>query len=171
MERLMDRAARELAIDPAEIRRRNLIQPEQMPYPVGLTFRDGKPVVYDSGDYPAAFETALSMSAYRGFSAAPKGGARTEALHRYRRRFLCRRNGPRAVRRRHRARAGRRQNCRVLRARAARAGHKTMLQQIVAEQLGVAMDDIVVTLGDTARSRWAWALSQAALRRMRVHPR
>ena len=36
------------------MRRRNFIQPEQMPYAVGLTFRDGKPLVYDSGDYPQA---------------------------------------------------------------------------------------------------------------------
>ena len=44
MERLMDRVARELGLDPAEVRRRNFIQPEQMPYPVGLIFRDGKPL-------------------------------------------------------------------------------------------------------------------------------
>ena len=52
MERLMDRVARKLGLDRAEVRRRNFIQPEQMPYSVGLTFRDGKPLVYDSGDYP-----------------------------------------------------------------------------------------------------------------------
>jgi carbon-monoxide dehydrogenase large subunit len=40
MERLMDRVARELKLDRAEVRRRNLIQPEQMPYEVGLIFRD-----------------------------------------------------------------------------------------------------------------------------------
>jgi len=67
MERLLDRAARELNIDPAEIRRRNLIQPAQMPYAVGLTFRDGKPVVYDSGDYPAISASASApMSKARG---------------------------------------------------------------------------------------------------------
>src|SRR5690606_23201819 len=42
MERLMDRVARELGIDRAEVRRRNFIQPEQMPYSMGLLFRDGK---------------------------------------------------------------------------------------------------------------------------------
>src|SRR5262249_25353473 len=67
MERLLDRAARELELDPAEIRRRNLIQPSQMPYPVGLTFRDGKPVIYDSGDYPAALNAALTLSGYSDF--------------------------------------------------------------------------------------------------------
>jgi carbon-monoxide dehydrogenase large subunit len=72
MERLLDRAARELKIDAAELRRRNLIQPEQMPYKVGLTFRDGKPVVYDSGDYPAAFDKALGMSRYQEFPGRQK---------------------------------------------------------------------------------------------------
>ncbi|HUK60072.1 MAG TPA: xanthine dehydrogenase family protein molybdopterin-binding subunit [Stellaceae bacterium] len=67
MERLMDKAARVSGIDPAELRRRNLIPPERMPYPVGLTFRDGRPLVYDSGDYPAVFEKAMSLSAYREF--------------------------------------------------------------------------------------------------------
>ena len=41
MERLLDRVARELQLDRAEVRRRNFIQPEQMPYEVGLLFRDG----------------------------------------------------------------------------------------------------------------------------------
>src|SRR5258708_1001636 len=52
MERLMDRVARELKLDRAELRRRNMIAPEQMPYSVGRIFRDGKPLVYASGDFP-----------------------------------------------------------------------------------------------------------------------
>jgi aerobic carbon-monoxide dehydrogenase large subunit len=72
MERLMDKAARVAAIDPAELRRRNLIPAERMPYPVGLTFRDGRPLVYDSGDYPAVFEKAISLSSYDGFRARQK---------------------------------------------------------------------------------------------------
>src|SRR5690606_33419156 len=67
MERLMDRVARELGMDPAEIRRRNFIQPEEMPYPVGLIFRDGKPLIYDSGDYPKGQDVALKMSDYASF--------------------------------------------------------------------------------------------------------
>ena len=59
MERLLDRVARELSLDRAEVRRRNFIQPEQMPYAVGLLFRDGKPLVYDSGDYPKGQDEAL----------------------------------------------------------------------------------------------------------------
>ncbi len=69
MERMMDRVARELGLDRAEVRRRNFIKPEQMPYKVGLIFRDGRPVTYDSGDYPTAQKVALEASGYEGFAA------------------------------------------------------------------------------------------------------
>jgi carbon-monoxide dehydrogenase large subunit len=77
MERLMDRVGRELKIDPAEVRFRNFVQPEQMPYAVGLTYRDGKPVVYDSGDYPKAQVEALRLIDYAGF-AGRKAAARAQ---------------------------------------------------------------------------------------------
>ena len=67
MERLLDRVARELQIDRAELRRRNFITPEQMPYQVGLIFRDGKPLIYDSGDYPKGQEVALAAAEYESF--------------------------------------------------------------------------------------------------------
>jgi carbon-monoxide dehydrogenase large subunit len=67
MERLMDRVAREFKLDPTEVRRRNFIQPSQMPYNVGVIFRDGRPVVYDSGDYPACQDAALKAIDYTGF--------------------------------------------------------------------------------------------------------
>jgi carbon-monoxide dehydrogenase large subunit len=54
MERLMDRVARELKLDRAELRRRNLIPGEKMPYQKPLKTRGGTFAVYDSGDYPAS---------------------------------------------------------------------------------------------------------------------
>jgi aerobic carbon-monoxide dehydrogenase large subunit len=58
MERVIDRLARELNLEPAELRRRNLIQPEQIPYTTGFPAgRSG--YVYDSGDYPRLLELAL----------------------------------------------------------------------------------------------------------------
>lgn len=57
MERVMDRLARALDVEPAELRRRNLIQPEQIPYTTGFPGRTG--YVYDSGDYPRLLELAL----------------------------------------------------------------------------------------------------------------
>src|SRR5262249_42756428 len=53
MERLMDRVARELHLDRAEVRRRNLIPLEKMPYTKPLRARSGASMRYDSGDYPA----------------------------------------------------------------------------------------------------------------------
>jgi carbon-monoxide dehydrogenase large subunit len=66
LNRLMDRIARELGIDVAEIRRRNLIGPEEMPYSPGLLYRDGAPMVLDSGDYPDALERLLEALDYDG---------------------------------------------------------------------------------------------------------
>jgi len=63
LERLADRAARELKLDRAEIRRRNFIPNSAMPYrtPIGPT--------YDSGDFPAIFAQALAAGDYAGFAA------------------------------------------------------------------------------------------------------
>ncbi len=80
MERLLDKAARGLGLDRAEIRRRNLIPPERMPYEVGLTFRDGKPMTYDSGDYPRCQAAALALADYDGF-AVRQARARGEGRH------------------------------------------------------------------------------------------
>lgn len=58
MERMLDRAARQLGIDPAEMRLRNLIRPDEFPY----TSASG--LTYDSGDYAAALRRALEMIEY-----------------------------------------------------------------------------------------------------------
>jgi aerobic carbon-monoxide dehydrogenase large subunit len=59
MERTIDLVARTLGLEPAEVRRRNMIRADEMPYRVGIPYRDGEPIVYDSGDYPAALGKAL----------------------------------------------------------------------------------------------------------------
>jgi aerobic carbon-monoxide dehydrogenase large subunit len=149
MERLMDKAARALAIDPAELRARNLIKPEQMPYQVGLVFRDGKPLTYDSGDYPACQSKALELAGYADFPArqlaareqgryigigvanyveggglGPFEGATVRVLRSGKVRLL----------------SG---------ASAQGQGHRSMLAQIAADQLGVAPDEIDIVLADT----------------------
>jgi aerobic carbon-monoxide dehydrogenase large subunit len=58
VERLTDMLARELAIDPAELRMRNLLRPEQFPYTCATGWQ------YDSGDYPRALRLALDMAGY-----------------------------------------------------------------------------------------------------------
>ena len=80
MERLMDRAADGIGMDRAEIRRRNFIQPEQMPYSTELIFRDGKPMTYDSGDYPQCQQKAIELAAYGDFSTR-QAAARAEGRY------------------------------------------------------------------------------------------
>jgi len=62
-ERLLDQAAARLRIDPAELRRRNLIRPDEMPYDCG-TRSFGVSTVYDSGDFPALFDELLRRLDY-----------------------------------------------------------------------------------------------------------
>ena len=66
IERLMDRAAAEMNVDPAELRRRNLIEPSAMPYrtPMGETF--------DSGNFPHMLDRVLQASDWQGYEARRK---------------------------------------------------------------------------------------------------
>lgn len=71
LERIIDIAARDLNMDPIELRRKNFIQPDQFPYqtPVAL--------VYDSGDYNALFDKAMEVSGYSDM-VAQRDSARAE---------------------------------------------------------------------------------------------
>ena len=72
IERMVDLAAGELGIDPAELRRRNYIAPSAMPFKTGLTF------TYDSGEFEKNMDLALALADFKGFkarkSAARKAG-------------------------------------------------------------------------------------------------
>ncbi|MEE8332969.1 MAG: xanthine dehydrogenase family protein molybdopterin-binding subunit [Alphaproteobacteria bacterium] len=63
LERLIDNAAREMGIDRAEIRARNLIPADAMPYKTGLTY------TYDCGDFPANMKSVVAAGDYAGFEA------------------------------------------------------------------------------------------------------
>ena len=80
MERMIGRIARELGLEPSEVRRRNFIQPDEFPWDVGLTFQDGGPTRYDSGDYPAGLEMALERIGFTTFRARQRA-ARAEGRH------------------------------------------------------------------------------------------
>jgi len=164
MERLLDRVARELSLDRAEVRRRNFIQPEQMPYAVGLLFRDGKPLIYDSGDYPKGQQAALTLANYESFrerqrAALDQGRLIGIGIGNY---VEGTGLGPfegvtvRVL-----------QNGKVAVATGATnqgQGIRTTLSQIVAEQVGCRIDDIVMTVGDTgaiAQGVGAFASRQA----------
>jgi carbon-monoxide dehydrogenase large subunit len=154
MERLLDRLAAACKLDRAEIRDRNLIRPEQMPYPVGLRFRDGSPVIYDSGDYPRCQREALRRIDYAGF-AARQSAARE--LGRYRGIGLANYVEGTGLGPYETSSARVLADGRVAVAAGASAqgqGHETMLAQIAADAFGVGLDDVEVTVGDTDAIRY-----------------
>jgi carbon-monoxide dehydrogenase large subunit len=68
MERMLDLAAERLGVDRVEIRRRNLIQPHEFPYDVGLVSRDGGPRRYDSGNYPECLARVVEAVGWKDFA-------------------------------------------------------------------------------------------------------
>ena len=80
MERMMDRLARTLKLDRAELRRRNLIPADKMPYLKPLKARSGEQVQYDSGDYPGCQAEILSAAAWEDF---PRRQAEARGQGRY----------------------------------------------------------------------------------------
>ena len=79
-ERLMDLIAHTLGLEPMEVRRRNMVSAQQMPYPVHLPYRDGVSIVYDGGDYPGALQKAVDaiggLTAFRAEQAAARAQGR-----------------------------------------------------------------------------------------------
>lgn len=69
MERMVDAIADGLGLDRAEVRLRNLIPADQMPYTIPLKNRDGTDTTYDTGDYPEALQAALDAIGWDGFKA------------------------------------------------------------------------------------------------------
>src|SRR3989454_5388848 len=67
MDRILARLGRELRMDPAELRRKNYIRADELPYDLGMPYRDGNPLVYDTGDFPAVLEQALAAAGYDAF--------------------------------------------------------------------------------------------------------
>jgi carbon-monoxide dehydrogenase large subunit len=80
MERLMDCVARELELDRAEVRRRNLVPAAKMPYEKPLKNRAGAPIVLDSGDYALCQQKVLDAIGYAAFRAR-QSAARAQGRH------------------------------------------------------------------------------------------
>ncbi|MCS7235510.1 MAG: aerobic carbon-monoxide dehydrogenase large subunit [Armatimonadota bacterium] len=154
MERLLDLAARQLGMDRAEIRRRNFIQPHEFPYDVGLIYQDNAPLIYDSGNYPAALERALEAVEYDRW---PEQKARYRAEgRRVGLGFACYVEG---------SGIGPYEGCRVTVEPSGKVfvatgvgtqgqGHFTSFAQVVADALGVDVQDVHVVTGDTAAFGW-----------------
>src|SRR5712692_8967643 len=69
MERMLDLAAERLGLDRVAIRERNLIQPHEFPYDVGIVSRDNSPRRYDSGNYPECLRRVVEAVGWDGFAA------------------------------------------------------------------------------------------------------
>ncbi|MET9070443.1 aerobic carbon-monoxide dehydrogenase large subunit [Streptosporangium sandarakinum] len=80
MERTMDRIAAHLGLDRTAVREANFIQPDEFPYDQGLTFQDGRPLIYDSGDYPGSLRMLKELIGWDSFgelrARAAAGGRR-----------------------------------------------------------------------------------------------
>ena len=158
LERIIDKAAREMKIDPAEIRRRNFIQPDEFPYqtPVAL--------VYDTGNYEATLSAALAASDYAGFEARKaeaksRGKLRGIGLSCY---IEACGIAPSAVVGSLGARAGLYEAATIrvnptgsisvlTGSHSHGQGHETTFAQVVAEKLGQPIENIDIVHGDTAR--------------------
>ncbi|HXW23567.1 MAG TPA: xanthine dehydrogenase family protein molybdopterin-binding subunit [Xanthobacteraceae bacterium] len=145
IERLIDLAADRLGVDPAKLRRRNMIPPKAQPYanPLGLT--------YDSGRYAEAMERALALGDWRGFRAR-----RAEARRRGKRRGIGVANYVEVTSGWPRERAEitvrpDRTVELVMGTMASGQGHETSFAQLVTEWLGVPFESIGYVAHDTAR--------------------
>ncbi|MBK9475203.1 MAG: xanthine dehydrogenase family protein [Tetrasphaera sp.] len=155
MERTMDAIAAQLGIDRAEVRSRNFILPQEMPYDHGLMFQDGRPLKYDSGDFPASLAKLKALVGWDDFAAY-----REQAAAEGRRVGLgigCYVEGT-GVGPYEGGHIQVETNGRVNVATGLTTqgqGHQTILAQIVADELGVPLDDVHVTTGDTRRMAYA----------------
>ncbi|MBT5456646.1 MAG: xanthine dehydrogenase family protein [Rhodospirillaceae bacterium] len=156
LERLVTKAAREVGIDPVELRKMNMIQPDQYPYqtPVAL--------MYDCGDSPATFASALKASDYAGFekrrAAAEKSGKlRGIGISTY---VEACGIAPSAVAGALGARAGLYESAQVRVHPTGSVtvytgthnhgqGHETTFAQLVSESFGIPIDQIEISHGDT----------------------
>lgn len=152
MERLLDRAAAALGLDRAEIRRRNLVPPEAMPFKKGFVSRGGVPIVLDSGDYPACQADALRKSLWADF---PRRQREARAQGRYLGIGLANfvEGTGRGPYEQAQVRITSSGKIEVATGAAAMGqSTKTMIAQIVAEQLGGDITRVVVTAGDSAKT-------------------
>ena len=150
MERLLDRVARELELDRAEVRRRNLIPASKMPYTTQLKARGGMAVVLDSGDYPKCQADALARAGWADFPARQQAARKAGHYLGIGMANFCKGTG-RGPFESATVRIGPSGKVHVYSGAAAMGqSTKTMLAQIVAEQLGGDMENVTVTTGDTA---------------------
>ncbi len=154
MERIMDRIAKELNMDRAEVRSRNFISPDEFPWDVGLVYQDGGPTKYDSGNYQAGLDKLKALLDYDNFPAM-QAEARKQGC------YLgigigCYVEGT-GIGPYEGAQVRVESDGRVFAATGVTTqgqAHFTTFAQIVADQLGVNPRDVLVTTGDTQAFNW-----------------
>ncbi|BBN94428.1 aldehyde oxidase and xanthine dehydrogenase molybdopterin binding protein [Deinococcus grandis] len=163
IERIVDMAAHELNMDPAELRRQNFIQPDEFPYqtPVAL--------VYDSGDYEPALDQAMQMMNYtalRDEQARMKGGKTILGVGLISFLEACG-LAPSALVGQLGAQAGQWESSLVrvhptgkvelyTGSHSHGQGHETAFPQIAADELQIPIEDIELIHGDTGRMPYGW---------------
>jgi aerobic carbon-monoxide dehydrogenase large subunit len=155
MERVMDAIARDLGLDRTVVRERNFIQPDEMPYDQQLIFQDGRPLIYDSGDFPATLDKLKKLVGWDEFESY-REQARAEG-RRVGIGLACyvEGTGPGPYEGGH-VRVETDGSVVVSTGLTTQGqGHQTMLAQIVADELGVPLGRIRVTTGDTRRFKYA----------------
>ncbi len=154
-ERLLDLAAKELGINPLEIRRRNYIPPDAFPYDHEIIDQAFAPLVFDSGNYRPVLEKAADMICYDQFVNEEGPRLRAEGRH----------VGIGIVSFVETTGVGPYEGARVTVEASGKVnvatgvgtqgqGHFTSFAQVVAEQLGVEVSDVHLTTGDTAEFHW-----------------
>ncbi|MCB0148935.1 MAG: molybdopterin-dependent oxidoreductase, partial [Caldilineaceae bacterium] len=155
MERLLDIAAKELGIDKVEIRTRNFIAPEKFPYTNEIIYQDFAPLTYDSGNYLPAMQKAVALIDYARFIAEEQPRLRAEGKH----------VGLGIVTYVEGTGIGPYEGAKVTVEASGRVsvatgigtqgqGHFTSFAQIVADQLGVAPENVRLVTGDTSEFYW-----------------
>ena len=145
VERLVDAAARELALDPNALRRRNFIPATSLPYttPMDLT--------YDTGDFMRTLDEALERADRAGFSNRRKQSRRTGMLRGFGLAYYIESCGAGATETAD-LRIDREGHATVMIGTQSNGqGHETAYAQIIADRLGMNIDDITVVQGDTDR--------------------
>jgi aerobic carbon-monoxide dehydrogenase large subunit len=145
IERMLDLLARRLGQDPVEVRRRNLVRPDQMPhdtrYPRGETT-----VVYDGGDYPRLLDTALAAIGYEDVRGRQAAGERIGVGV-----ACCVESTGIGLSESARVRVSPDGSARAFVGSTPQGqGHRTALAQVVAERLGWPLERVDVVAGDTA---------------------
>ncbi len=155
MERTMDRVADDLGLDRALVRERNLIRADQFPYDHRLTFQDGRPVIYDSGDYPGLLDRLRALVGWSETDTMRAEAAARGKLLGVGMAMYVEGTGPGPYEGGHVQVLG---SGKVLVSTGLTSqgqGHETVFAQIVASELGVPIEDIEVTTGDTRRFGYA----------------